>query len=449
MTDMHFTHRIISGWTIDFSSVASVTPWPSIALDQRLTADLLLAFDRAQTAGYTGIILWGLLAGRSWNSYLPDTTSPARKERVLQIMEEIRRRGMKMIWGLGLYSWGFEEIIAAHPELDGGAPDKMCGSRPESWEWMKRVVDFIFEEYNPDGISMQSSDQGRCPCDACQEMGSLEYHAMINQKASTYIRSRWPDKFIHISTWGMDLSNPDEGKYVQQMTANADVLNDVVNSAARNGRQNRKALIHSLKCVYGTEQGFLVDPPYFWDKDRWFLPFSLRNVPYWHALKEDGGDAVERYILSLVNPGAEVGFLFDGWILQDLQRDPLKTLQDALDLVFEPCSTAARQGLVDIWQTVENGWIDHLTRPQEARSIHLSDVHYGYPHPADALKNRPEYLMRMKPLGRDGFGDSLQAAIRLLLLIRAELGNHEKASLLERCLRRNLADIETVRAYKI
>src|SRR5512141_1885761 len=122
MTGTSFTHRIISGWAIDFSSVATVKPWPSIDLDQQLTGDLLFAFDRAQTAGYTAIILWGLLAGRSWNSYLPDTVSPARKEYVLWLMEEVRRRGLKMIMGLGLYSWGFEEIIRAHPELDGGAP---------------------------------------------------------------------------------------------------------------------------------------------------------------------------------------------------------------------------------------------------------------------------------------------------------------------------------------
>jgi hypothetical protein len=448
MAETSFTHRIISGWIIDFSSIAAVTPWPSIALDQRLTADLLQAFDRAQTAGYTSIILWGLLAGRSWNSSLPDTVSPARKQQVLQIMEEVRRRGMKMIMGLGLYSWGFEEIIAAHPELDGGAPDKMCGSRPESWDWMQRVIDFVFEEYDPDGVSMQSSDQGRCPCDACQEMGSLEYHAKINEKVSAYIRSRWPEKFIHISTWGMDLSNPDEAKYVQQMTQHADALNDVINSAARYGRQNRKALIHSLKCAYGTEQGFWVDPPYFWDKDRWFLPFSLRNVPYWQSLKEDGADAIERYILSLVNPGAEVGFLFDGWMLQDLRRDPIQTLQDALELVFEPRSTAARQGLLDIWQTVENGFIDHLPRPAEARTIHPTNVHYDHPNPADALKNRPEYLMKMKPASRSCFGDSLQGAIQNLVKIRAELGQPLKAAMLERCMRRNLADVESVRAYK-
>lgn len=449
MITSSFTHRLISGWITDFSTVAPIEPWPSIALDQRLTADLLYAFDLAKEAGYTGIILWGLLAGRSWNPFLPDTVSPARREHVLWLMEEVRRRGLQMIMGLGLYSWGFEEIIAAHPELDGGAPDKMCGSQPESWEWMKRVVDFIFEQYQPDGVSMQSSDQGRCPCDTCQEMGSLEYHAMINEKVSFYIRTRWPDKFIHISTWGMDLSNPDEARHVLKMTSYADALNDVINSAARHGRQNRKMLIQSLKCAYGTEQGFWVDPPYFWDKDRWFLPFSLRNLPYWQELKEDGADEIERYILSLNNPGAEVGFLFDGWMLNDLNRDPVKTLQNALEQVFEPSSQTACQGLLDIWRIVENGFIDSLPNPHVARVIHPTTIHYGHPYPGDALKNRPEYLLMMKSANRERFGESLEKALRLLQSVRKELGRHEKAIMLERCIRRNLADVETVAAYKI
>ena len=303
-----FTHRLVSGWISDFSSIPRWEPWPSITLDQRLTADLLEAFDRAQIAGYTGIILWGPLAGRSWDPFLPDTVGAARKQQVLEILRQGRAHGLKMLMGLGLYSWGFEAIVAAHPELDGGSPDKMCGSRPESWEWMKRVIDFAMEEYDWDGVSMQSSDQGRCPCDACQEMSSLEYHAMINDRVASYIRSRWPEKLIGISTWGMDLGNPEELASVQKMTAHVDILNDFNNSSARRSRSHRQTLIASLKCAFGTEHGFWFDPPPFWNKLKWFLPFSLRNIPYLQELKADGADAIERYILPLVNPGAEVGF---------------------------------------------------------------------------------------------------------------------------------------------
>jgi hypothetical protein len=124
-------------------------------------------------------------------------------------------------------------------------------------------------------------------------------------------------------------------------------------------------------------------------------------------------------------------------------------LQDALELVFEPRNAVARAGLMEIWQTVENGFIDPLPRPQEARAIHPTTVHYGHPHPADTLKNRPEYLQKMKPASREAFSSSLRAAIQRLGSIQVELSNSAKVIQLERCMRRNLADIESVQAYKL
>ncbi len=441
-----FAQRLISGWVSDFSSIPRWEPWPSITLDHSLTADLHQAIQQAHEAGYTGMILWGLVAGRSWTPFLPDTVGSERKQHVLALIEQVRQHDLKALFGLGLYSWGFDNIIAAHPELDGGAPDKMCGTRPESWEWMQRVVDFVMEEYDPDGVSMQSSDQGRCPCDACQEMGALEYHARINDRVASYIRSRWPDKLIGIST---DLGNPAELPHVLKMTEHVDLLNDFNNSSARAGRANRQTLIQALKCAYGTEQGFWFDPPPFWDRLKWFLPFSLSNVAYWNDLRADGGEAVERYILPLINPGAEVGFLFDGWMMQNLQRDPHKTLEKALEAVFEPHTPAALEGLVETWQAVEQGYLNNIPRPEEARQIGSSAVHYIHPRPSEALANRPEYLLRLKPEKLAPYGDSLRAGLKTVQMIRPGLGSHEKSVRLERCLRNALTDVDQVLCYRL
>ena len=35
---------------------------------------------------------------------------------------------------------------------------------------MQRVVDFVFERFDIDGVSMQSADQGRCKCSRCDSM---------------------------------------------------------------------------------------------------------------------------------------------------------------------------------------------------------------------------------------------------------------------------------------
>lgn len=42
-------------------------------------------------------------------------------------------------------SWGFGRIIQAHPRLSRGNPQAMCAWEPESWEWTRRAIDFVFE----------------------------------------------------------------------------------------------------------------------------------------------------------------------------------------------------------------------------------------------------------------------------------------------------------------
>jgi hypothetical protein len=443
-----FAYRLVSGWISDYSSVPRWEPWPSITLDGRLMADLSETFAIAQLAGYNGVILWGLLCGRSWRPFLPDTVSVERREQVLAVLEQARSRDLKVFIGLGVYSWGFDEIIAEHLELDGGSPLNMCAARPESWEWMQRVLEFVMDGYHPDGLSLQSSDQGRCPCDACQELSSLEYHAAINERVCAYVKGRWPGTLLQISTWGMDLSDPEALAYIRQMTSCADVLNDYNNSAGRRGREHRRRLISCLSCAYGTEQGWWLDPPPFWDRLRWFLPFSTCNVAYWQELLEDGGNAIERYILPLVNPGAEVGFIFDGLMLQDLRQDALRVLGKALEVVFEPKSAGALEVLISIWQGVQDAYLKGAREGKEPQAIGLNRVHYSGVLPARGLAERPEYLLRLKPEALGRYISALLEAQQSLTRVRGHLGRPDKAVRLERAIGLALSDALGVRSHK-
>lgn len=435
-----FTHRLISGWISDYSSVPLLEPWPSIRLDDRAETDLLQVFDLAADWGYTGLIVWGLLAGRSWSPRLGAAIDADRRARVLRLVEAARRRGLKLLMGLGLYSWGFDEIIAADPRVDGGSGSTMCGSREASWEWMQRVIDCVFEQYDPDGVSMQSSDMGRCPCDTCQALSSLEHHARLNSRASAYIRSRWPDKLIEISTWGMDLANPDDAEHVRRMCQGADILNDFNNSAAARGAVNRRSLIRSLPCAFGTEGGWWLDPPPFWPRDKWFVPLAGANVPYLRGLHEDGGRSVQRYILSIANPGAEVGLMFDGAMLRDPYADPQRVLPDALRAAFEPRSASALEGLAEVWRGVEAGFLAAMPAPERPRMVGLSGVHYSGAAPQGPRVQRREYLLRMTAAGLAGYRASLEAAATVAAGITPDLGRPGSAERLQRCIANALAD---------
>jgi hypothetical protein len=436
-----FTHRLISGWISDYASEPHMAPWPSIRLDDRMEADLLEAFDLVADWGYTGVILWGLLVGRSWSPRLGEAIAPERRLRVLRIIEAARRRGLKLLMGLGLYSWGFDEIIAADARVDGGSAGTMCGSREASWDWMRRVIDCVFEQYAPDGVSMQSSDMGRCPCDACQAMGSLEYHALLNGRATAYIRSRWPAALVEISTWGMDLANPEDADHVRRMCAGADVLNDFNNSAAARGAENRRALLRGLPCDFGTEGGWWLDPQPFWPRDKWFVPLAGVNVPYLRSLHADGGRSVQRYILPIANPGAEVGLMFDGAVLRDPFADPEPLLAEALRAAFVPRGTAALSALGDVWRGVEAAFVAALPSPERARMVGLSGVHYSGAAPAGARVLRPEYLLRMNADGLARYGASLEAAATIVAGIAVDLGRRDRAERLQRSIANALADV--------
>ena len=450
MTASPFPHRTFTGWATDFSSVPLLEPWPSTSLDGRVQTDLHHAFGRAQEAGYNEVILWGLACGRSWSPHLPDTLTSQQAATVRTVISDARAHGLSLFLGVGVYSWGYDRIIAEHPGLDGGSEQAMCVSQPEAWEWVQRILDFMVDQFDPDGFSMQSADQGRCPCDRCAEMSVLEYHSRATAQTAAYLRSRWPSKIIQVSTWGLDLGNPAERDAIVAMARDVDVLNDQANSAARAGSDERRALIQALAntgCSYGTENGWYIDPPPFWCRDRWFLPIALRNVDYYRRLQADGGSAVERYILPLANPGAEVGFIFDGLLLSQSDRDPVSALAQALTAVFDP-RPSALDALLAMWRTVESAYLDNTSTGRSERAIHLSSVHYSGLLPTERQLLRPEYLLRMTPAGLESYRRALHEAFEMTGKIQHELGRADRAHALRASVGTALADVERISAYR-
>src|SRR5262249_44734246 len=152
---------------------------------------------------------------------------PERRERVRRLIGAGHRRGIRVLAGLGVYSWGYEAIIRAHPELSAGNPRALCASNPDAWVWQQRVTDWTFEQADVDGVSLQSADQGRCPCGRCARWGDLEYHARLNARVTAYVKGRWPGKVVGVNTWGVSTEDPADLPHLLEMARGSDFLIDV------------------------------------------------------------------------------------------------------------------------------------------------------------------------------------------------------------------------------
>jgi len=161
-------------------------------LDAALLEDYRRTFGLMKLLGYNAIVIWGFYVSRNWPV---DITSAVARERgalVSRLIDLAHEQGIRVYTGLGVYSWGFQEIIRANPQLSRGNPNALCASQPESWEWMRKVIDFAMTRFPLDGVSLQSADQGRCPCQECRRWPDTEYHARLDIRVSEYIRAHWP-----------------------------------------------------------------------------------------------------------------------------------------------------------------------------------------------------------------------------------------------------------------
>src|SRR5207244_3294960 len=94
----------------------------SSQLDEALIADYRRYLPRAKEAGFDNLLIFGLIGEGGPNQMPADLDrgfSPARDRLIKQVIDLIHGAGLKFLAGLGVYSWGFTNIIAAHPEVAG------------------------------------------------------------------------------------------------------------------------------------------------------------------------------------------------------------------------------------------------------------------------------------------------------------------------------------------
>jgi hypothetical protein len=356
-----FRHRAYLGWITDLDSRPDVhAAWPSMHLDPPLLEEYRRTFRAMKRLGYDAIVIWGFYVSRSWPLNIPRSVPADRGALVGKLIDAAHEHGIRVYTGLGVYSWGFEEIIRANPSLSRGNASVMCASEPASWDWMRKVIDFAMTRYPVDGLSLQSADQGRCKCNECRRWPDTEYHARLDIRVSEYIRARWPGKTIGVSGWGMHLDDPASLTALVELSRRIDYLIDVRDSSRKSAPAWRRKLIHELACSFGTLGGPQVEPPQHLARDRWFLPTVRHDGEHIAELYSDGGRACEYFFHILENPGDEISFWVAGKMLSDPAVSWRKHLAASIEELYRTSRSEVTDALADIFVRAENAYLRHV-----------------------------------------------------------------------------------------
>ena len=350
-----------------------------------------------------------------------------RRERIDRVLKAGHARGLKILSGLGLYSWGFDAIIEAHPDLSRSNRVVMCPSVPEAREWMERVVDLVME-FPFDGLNMQSADNGRCACGDCEGHSTIEYHARLNAEVARYIHERWPGKTLVMDNWGCPFSDPEGLPHLAAMSKDIGYIIDHNNSAAEAGEGYRRRLVEALECPFGTLAGRSVWPPQRWPRHRWFLPTTLVNVEYVRGLHADGGRAVEQFVTTLANPSGEVTLRFMGKLLSDVEGDVEKMLRVSIEETYEPEGAATLDGLVEVIRGAEEAYFQNAG----VSEVGLFNVDGGLFHEQEP--NPAVYLEKMTEESRRAYARSMAECASLFNRVKEGILQKSKAELTWRCL---------------
>lgn len=357
-----FDYRITCGWLRDLAS--EPTPhdtWPCIRWDDQLVEDQRRILDAQVEYDIPINSVWGLFVDRAWPIDLAQAAPPDRAERVVQFTDAAHERGLKIISGLGVYSWGFDKIISAHPEVaaSDGNRHVMCPFQDAAWDWQRRVMDFLMDpRWGLDGVSMQSADQGRCDCPRCKTRSNAEHHAELLIRCATYIRSQRPDWIVGTACWGLRVDEAEQLAHVVRMSEALDYILEVNELTTRHNTRAR--LIAQLRCAFGTVGGGFVEPPQHWERLRWFLPLALGPARAIHRLWKDGGRACEIYYRPFNNPGEAVSWRTAAGMVKAPTTPPEIALQGAIEAVYCDATGDISQ-LANWFAQIERAYLDHST----------------------------------------------------------------------------------------
>ncbi len=434
-----YEHRNYLGWVRDMSTTE--TPyegWPSIRIDPNLTDDYDKTLDFMAARGLNEITLWGLFTAKSWEPVIENTIDADRKALINTWVNKAHSRGIKVLSGMGVFSWGFSKIMDANPSVRCSCnAEAMDPSNTDSWTWQNKVVDYIMNNFSFDGISMQSADLGRCNCGDYAKYGDIEYHSIINNKVAAYIKSKNTNYIVGISGWGMNFSNASDINFMKTMTTHVDYLIDVEETALRNSRTHRQNIVNAISpCKFGSIGSPNIEPIQVLERDRYFIPTYYRASSRLKDLFADGGRACETYFRERGNPGDAVTSDVLGAIESNVSADISTTAQSILS-VFSPVDNSALTDLEKLFKDAEDAYFNNA--PSNNVEIILLQAR------ATTIPQLPDYLTNMSSDGKTNYDNALRTLYSTATNLLTRINNKDKMQLVIRCIGRAINDLVAIR----
>ena len=429
-----FSHRALNGWITDLATEPDAeAAWPSMRLDERLIRDYHEMFTTMRRLGINEMVVWGLYTANNWPVDLKIAVPEERGQMVQRLISDAHKNGIRILSGLGTYSWGFAEIIKANPKLNGGSPNAMCGSEPESHLWMERVLEFMFDRFGIDGVSMQSADQGRCSCVKCAKKGDVEYHTELLTRTAKLIRSKHPKKVIGMSNWGVPFGKQEDKSHLAKLSRSLDYMIDYNDSAQKGGPGYRKELIRGMGCAFGTNGGPVAEPPQHWARDRWFLPSCQRVHEHLVKLHADGGRASEFFYQITANPSSEITLHVAGRTLLNVEVPLEKQMQAVIKELYRPTTPEAGPELAKLFIEAEEAYFQFIA-PDPCGTISLEPL-------VGSKAGPPVYLTeRLKPEQRKIYVKAMTKVRDGFIAVRDKVGDIGRLDLCVRCVEAALRD---------
>ena len=456
--DNGYTYRIAFGaWINDMrNGPLPLQNWPAPQFDEQTLDGLVRALKVQAEAGFNFLDVWGLFATYG---YPPDIKSAFQEEgRVRMVRRLIRaaeKLDMQVMFGMGLLSWGYDQILQDNPGVRGvdaeGKPHAhaLCGAEEESWSYVEKILDCTLNNFEFGGVHLESCDLGCCMCTECAgKDGQVGYNVRMNSRAAQYIKGRWPHLTVTAipSNWlkaNAGPFTPEEENHVVGMGGHIDCFMDQGWRGTYVAPERRKAFISRLQCTYGTSGGVWMYHCARRNRLSYFMPYPKRAGAAIKEHYEDGARGSMIYQGPMINPAVEVNTAVAGRLLVCTQRDVQDALEEVIEVYYHPRSADARRGVAQVFCMAEDAffdsWSEELKKdPHRPGEFYLERLFGDSPQ-------RTLYLEQcLTPQGRESYRKGLIAVLDRLSSLDGQCRDEGRLGRIKTGIISAIVDIENI-----